>query len=358
MRSLLCGLLILFCLLVLGCSRENPSHFLYKENVANQGADVDVHIDFLEKRLKTRPEAFLEQAELAGYYLQKARAKGDSEALAKAKHWVEISNKVFENPAALMVGADIAQMEHHFVESLAIIEKVLKTEPVNISARLLAIKVLLAQGQPEAAAEHAQMLPDHPLAGLFLVRARLQVALGDADAARQYFEKALATERHTSSARESAMLRAVWARFEMEQGDLERAKQLLDSAQPIKVSLPLLDLQRGDLAVKQGRLEEGAEIFRDGFALHHDALFLLRLAKVQSALDQGARAKETLESAVQVMGKNPLGHERDLAEALLELDAEGNKENIKALIGLELKRRQDKETLRIKALVEKKFGSL
>lgn len=359
MRSCLRALLIFFCSVgLLGCSgapREN--HYAYKPNPANEGASVEAHIEFLEKRLQTRPKSWLEQAELAGYYMQRARSGGSAEDYEQARQWAEKSASLFPNPAAQMIRADLLQTEHKFVESLALLEEVLEKEPGNVEARLTVIKVLLAQGEGEKAAEQAQNLPDHPLGGLSFARGRVEEARGNIAQARTHFQRALQLEGRSGSAREAAMLRAVWARMEMENGDLEAASALLESAKGISVGLPLLEFVRGELAQKQENLEEAIRIYRGGFALYHDPVFLLRLSEVQRLKGDEARASETLSSAVELMKKDAFGHERDLAEALLQLNAEENAEQIKALMKTELERRQDKETLRIQKAVEEKLGS-
>lgn len=359
MRSGVAALLIFFVSCCSGCAEKSQANrYAYVANSANSGAPVDAHIDFLEERLQTRPQAWMEQAELASYYLERAREGGPAEDFEKARQWAEASMNAFPSAAGRLVTADILQTEHKFPESLELLDNVLTEEPENLTARMLAIKVLLAQGKAEEAAQHAQLLPEQPLMGLAFARGRVEEARGNVSEARSLYASAMSLEQQSGSPRDSAMLRAVWARLEMENGNLEAAHSLQESAKGISVGLPILELVRGELARRQERFQEAARIYRDGFALYHDPLFLLRLAEIQNMEGDEKRSKETLESAVEIMGKNAFGHERDLAEALLQLDAEGNAENIRALMRKELERRQDKETLRIKRAVEKKLGTL
>ena len=347
------ALLVFFVCLVLGCQREQETAWPY---VANQGPasgpSLTDSIEFLEERLKTRPDSYLQQAELAAVYLQRGRATRSAKDLEQATLWVERSLEEFENPPALLVKAEYLQMEHRFHDSLLLVDKVLALEPGNQAAHVLGVRVELAKGDVAQAEARLQKLPELPLSSLKFLRAQVAEAQGDIEGARALYQEAIQREGDSGSASESARMRALWARLELSQGQLEQAEGLLESARSIPVEQPLTELLRAKLLEQKGELKEASSLLRLAYEQFGDPLFLVRLGEVQSKLGQPEAAQKTFATAAQVLKSDGFGHERDLALALFYLDPSANAEEVQRLMEIELQRREDPETLRIAELVK------
>ena len=298
----------------------------------------------------------MEQAELAGLYLQKGKLRQQTSELAKAKAWAETSLKVYPNNMARVILADLLQMEHRFEESLAILGQVLWEEPNQAEARMLAVRALLAQGKVEQAQQVLEPVAAGPVFAFRFLQGQILEARGEPDQAADVYQETLGLERAVGSASESARLRAVWARLELNRGNLDRAAELLQAAQAIGVELPLVDSQRVRLAVARGDDKEAARICREAFALYQDPSFLLQLADILKAQGQAAEAAKNYQAVADLVKGHPMGHERDAAKALLELDPQAHKGEILALMTAELARRRDKATLEIWAQVQEKLG--
>lgn len=347
-------LLAFFVFLSVGCQgpKDANEKWIYSPNQANAGPSLSDNIDFLEERLKLREKAFLEQAELAGLYLQRARATRSARDLELAERWYERSLKEFESASALLVKAEFLQMEHNFQEALSLLNKVLAMEPGNVKAQVLAIRVELAKGDVASAKSRLDKLPDQPLSSMKFLRAQVAEAEGDVTSARALYEEAIRREADSGSMSESARMRDLLARLEISQGRLDEARALLESARSIPVEQPLTELLSSEIHRQKGQLKEAAALLRLAYEKFADPTFLIRLGEVQRELGEQEAAKKTFETAAQVLKSDPFGHERDLALALFYLDPGSNSEEIDRLMQLELKRRKDPETLRIAEMVK------
>ena len=347
--------LLVFCCLLLsllqfGCQKAG-SDWTYSDRPSNEGASVDAHIEFLEERLKKRPTAFLEMAELAGYYLQRGKARRSPEDVQAAQAWVEKSLTVQENPAALLVRADALQMTHRFGESLEAIDQALASDPGHLKAVMLGIQVALSQGDVDDAKKRLEVLPDTQLSSHLFLRGQVAEASGENEQARELYQQAIRREADSGSAAESARMRAMLARLELEQGHLEEAKLLLEAAHAIPVEQPLTELVRARLMQAEEQPAEASALLRAAFEHYRDPVFLVRLGEVQVASGKRDEARTTFSTAAQILGDDPFGHERDLALALYYVDAQSNSKKIEELLRTELERRDDPETRRIAELV-------
>ena len=312
----------------------------------------------MEKRLKQRPKAFLDQAELAGLYLQKGKLRQRSTEIEQAKKWADSSLAEFPNEPAQMVKADLLQMEHHFDESLEILNGILEKKPHSLETRVMATRALLAQGKQQEAEAMVAPIDKQPYFAVLFLRGQVAESFGDIEGARGFYKAALSREKEAGSPAESARLRAVWARLEINSEELMVADQLLESAKAIPVDVPLVDLERAKLAARRKEYKRAAEIARHGFALYQDPQFLIVLAEIQSAQGLSAESKESYTAAAEMIRRDPFGHERDLALALFRLDPEANREQIFELMQRELARRQDPATLKVWAEIKDVLGPL
>lgn len=345
------SLLVFCCLIAVGCSKKTGSDWTYQERVDNEGATVTQHIEFLEERLKNRPKSFLEQAELAGYYLQRGKARRSPEDIDNALKWVQTSLSIQENSAALMVKADSLQMTHRFQESMEVLDRILEQDPSQVGALMLSIQVALARGDVESANKRLESLPDLPLSSYLFLRGQVAEANRETEKARQFYQDAIRREGDSGSKSESARMRGVLARLEISEGNLNEANALLEAAHSIPVEQPLTEAQRARLMSAEGRHQDAAELLRAAFEHYRDPLFLVRLGEVQLAAQKPDEAGKTFATAARLLEGDPYGHERDLALCLYYVNAEENEERIKELMAAELERRKDEETLRVAELV-------
>lgn len=351
-------------LLIVGCAKVPTQAELYAYRLPSAGApyvaksELDARIEFLEKRLKGRSKAFLDQAELAGLYLQKGKLRQRSSEIKLAEKWAETSMKEFANNPARQVQADLLQMEHKFEESLSLLGRILAEEPGNESARVLAVRALLAQGKPQQAQEVLKPIEGQPLFALSFLQGQIFESEGRLEDAAAMYQRSLRRELATGSPLESARLRAVWARLEIRRGNLELAEQLLAAAKAIPVDLPLVEMERAELAEVREHYPKAAEILRSAYALYHDPAFLLKLAMVQKVRGQEEESVETLKATIASLENAPYGHEKDLAKAYLELDAGEHRDKILALMKSELGRRRDVATMEVWREVQRALGPL
>ena len=337
---------------MVGCRSNDAVDWSYKEQAANQGASLTQHIEFLEERLKDRPRSFLEQAELAGYYLQRGKATRSDQDIEAALSWAERSLSIQENPAALIVKADYYQMKHQFDESLDITDRVLEQSPGHLKAVMMGVQVALGQGNTEEARQRLQALPDKPLSSHLFLRGQVAEAGGELEKARGFYREAILREGDNGSESESARMRAVLARLEIDEANLDEAESLLEAAHAIPVEQPLTEVQRARLLVLQGRVKEATNLLRDAFESYRDPIFLVRLGETQLQAGHPDEARNSFSTAAQILQEDPFGHERDLALALYHVDAQEHRERIDDLMKSELDRRNDPETLRIAELVK------
>ncbi len=349
--------------LLVSCAQRPKSDLLaYRappaEVTIGAKSELDARIEFLEQRLEGRPKAFLDQAELAGLYLQKGKLRQRSRELELAKQWAEASMEQFPNNPARLVKADLLQMEHKFDDSLKLLGRVLVESPGDMAARALAVRVLLAQGKNQQAREVLDPVKDQPFFAFSFLQGQIFEAEGQLDEAVSMYQKSLRREREAGSASESARLRAVWARLEIQRGDLKLAKRLLASAKAIPVDLPLVEMERAKLAMASDQPQEAAKILRAAYALYQDPTFLLQLALLQKSRGQIEESAQTLKAAIASLENHPYGHEKDLAKAYLELDPQAHRNKILSLMASEFKRRRDRPTMETWTEVEKALGPL
>lgn len=182
------------------------------------------------------------------------------------------------------------------------LDQALALDPLERTAPLMQVKILLEQQRSEQALELAQTLvtsrrgDPHALNALGLA----QVAVGDEGKARITFEAALEADPRSPDAALSL------AKLELRDGDTQGARELLEgvvAAVPGHVeailALAELDALGADISGQQQRLREAVETFPDELRL--------RLALARSYLGNGAaeQAARLVQSAPQSMGQEP-----------------------------------------------------
>lgn len=277
--------------------------------------------------------------------------------MLKSDELVERSLEEFPNPNALMVKADLFQTRHKFDEALEVLQEIREQRATNLEAVALEIKIRIAQGQADKAKGLLDQVPDSPLSSIVFLRGQVAEVSGDTSEARRLYESSIQRETDGASPGQAAQRRGVLARLEISEGNWARAQALLEAAHSIPVEQPLTETLRAEVLSHQGNYREAEQLLRASFEHYRDPVFLLRLGEVEQLAGKQKAARQTFETAAQLLKNDNLGHERDLALVLFYLDPEANAAEIKALMERELRRRQDAETLRVRDLVEADLGA-
>ncbi len=318
-------------------------------------------IAFYQERSNLNPDDGLELASLAGAYLTKARVSGWanwyllSEQTAKRS----LANLPVFNNGALLVLAEIAEARHDFTEAIRLANQVLEYQPGNEGATSILITANLARGHlSEAQSVIDDLIKRIPTAGTLSLRALVEVAKGQDEAAQQDFEAAIRLEE-PGDAYGSAWLRTQLGRLHTRHGRIHEAEALYNESLRIASDFALAQLNLADLKVKTGdyktatrlyqkvldRAKDSSTVF-DHVALHG----LWRAKKLQG---DEAEATDLWNKAEVILRKdaysNAFGHPRELARLLLE---RGNIKDLPeafSLLQTELNNRRDPVTLELTA---------
>lgn len=229
----------------------------------------DLDIAFYQGRIARDPLGARDRAQLAGLYLARARETGDNGDLVRAEQTARgsFANRRARNAQALAVLVNSLLAQHRYRDALAAARDLAALEPAPRP-----VQALLAE---------------------------IEMEVGRYDSARTRFAALAGWTRDLSVAPRLAR----WLEIE---GRNEDAHRLLLQARDNARRLPRLpaeqaawfELRVGDIALRNGQLDEAAKAFRNGLAVHPDDYRLLaaqaRLAAVRhdwaGAIDWGERA--------------------------------------------------------------------
>jgi len=229
----------------------------------------DLDIAFYRARIARDPLGALDRAQLAGLYLARARETGDNGDLLRAEETARgsLANRRSRNGKALAVLVNSLLAQHRFPDALAAARDLMQLEP---DAR--SVRALLGE---------------------------IEMELGLYDSARVRFAPLSSWTRDLAVAPRFAR----WLEIQGRNDDAHRLLvQTRDNARRL-TGLPAeqmawFELRVGDIALRNGRLSEAAQAFRDGLAVHPNDYRLLaaeaRLAAARrdwsAAIDWGERA--------------------------------------------------------------------
>ena len=157
---------------------------------------ADAALSFLENRVKSDPDDFVAQNQLASRYLDLLRSTGDDAYLAKARHAAEasVASGVPElNNAGLAALARVQLASHRFAAARDTARELRGLAPrKSFSFGILGDALLELGDYDEAAAAFDQLAKAEPGSVDSETRlARLAVVRGELDRARQHFSNAL-----------------------------------------------------------------------------------------------------------------------------------------------------------------------
>lgn len=334
----------------------------YRTTLADEALrKLEGDIAFYQERTNLSPNDGLELASLAGAYLTKARVSGWanwyllSEQAAKRS----LANLSVFNNGAILVLAEIAEARHDFKEAIRLAKEVLEYQPGNEAASSILVTANLAQGNlSEAQVVIDELVERIPTASILSLRALVEVAKGQEEAALKDFEAAIGLEQ-PSDAYGSAWLRTQLGKLHARHGRVEEAELLYSEALRIAPDYALTQLSLADLKVKTGDYKKATELYQNvldrakdsSTVFDHVALQGLWRAKTLQGDDAGAT--EVWNKAEVILREdaysNAFGHPRELARLLLERGEEKDLPEAFSLLQMELNNRRDPVTLELTA---------
>lgn len=319
-------------------------------------AGLSQEIAFYQGRLRLNPSSALDLAALAGTYLQLARLTGEDSWYLLADQTAQQSLALlpFNNDGALAILARVAEARHDFKTTLQLAGKIVDQRE---AAGLQATANLALGNLPAAAAAGQQLVDLTPSMGAYTTLALIQTAQGQDAAAIASFEAGLSLEEW-GEVNGSARARTLFGRFYYERGQLDQAEGLYREAlyilpdyPPALLNLAQLHLRRGQYGAAQ-KLYQRLMAAADGDFTVYTPLLLrgqARIAQLQG--DQTAaqahwqQAEALLLPDSAAASSQSFGHRRDLARLRLERQASGDVAAAVALMQVEVRDRQDTETL-------------
>jgi tetratricopeptide (TPR) repeat protein len=322
---------------------------------------LEQDIAFYQERSTLSPDDGLELASLARAYLTKAGVSGWanwyllSEQAAKRS----LVNLPVFNTGAVLTLAEIAESRHDFNEAIRLAEQVLAYQATNESASSILITANLARGNlREAQVIVEELMKRVPTAGTLSLRALVEIAQGNDEAAQQSFETAIGLEE-IGDAYGSAWLRTQLGKLHGRHGRLQEAETLYYEALKIASDYALAQLSLADLKVKTGDHKTAIKLYRDvldrakdsSTVFDHVALQGLWRAKTLQGDEVGAMELWNKAEVIlrQDAYSNAFGHPRELARLLLERGNEKDLPEAFSLLKRELTNRRDPLTLELTA---------
>jgi tetratricopeptide (TPR) repeat protein len=270
-----------------------------------------------------------------------------------------LANLSVFNNGALLVLAEIAEARHDFKEAIRLANEVLKYQPGNEGASSILITSNIAQGDlAEAQRVIDELFKRLPTTGTLSLRALVEVAKGQDDAAQKDFEDAIKLEE-SGDAYGSAWLRTQLGRLHVRHGRVEEAETLYNESLRIASDFALAQLSLADLKVKTGDYKTAAQLYQDVLDRAKDSstvfdhVALQGLWKADVLQNDVAGAAEVWTKAEAIIRKDvyssSFGHPRELARLLLERGGKKDLPEVFSLLQTELNNRRDPVTLNITA---------
>ncbi len=326
--------------------------------------DLRAEIRFYEERTRERPSA-ADLLLLAELYVNEAKKNEDPALFQQAK---DTLGRVLilapgANLRAWALRAEILETEHRFREAIAIGDQMLEKSVGSTDAWKTKVSCHLALGEIDAADAAAERLVAlAPNLTAHTLRALVMVARGRDREAIFDFNRALELELG-GSLPASTWSRALYARYLIDQGRWRDADRLLEVAERLTPSHPLVLRLKGDLAFRQRQYRLAVGRYQQGFDTTKDPVFMVQYAiALQASGDRSASRDIFLRAEALIRAeqeKKPFAHPLELASLLLERADPADLLEALTILRRESAVRQDMETLYLlsKSLVlSKQYG--
>jgi tetratricopeptide (TPR) repeat protein len=333
-------------------SLNSPYSYPFEPSApGNNTLRLEKEIAFYQKKIAQDPESALNQASLAGTYLKMARATGEASwyLLAESTAQQSLAKMPFDNEAAVISLARVNLARHDFRQALKLIKPISKSEntlPLLVTAHL-------ALGELDEAQKAANALVNRiPSLGSLTLKGLVEVSRGEDEAALKDLQQAIALEE-PEEAGSSVWARTLLGRLYYKQGKLKEAESLYQESLRILPTYPPALLNLAQLEIRQGRYSEAEKLYSQIYLTLqksptvYDHVVLRGMARVKDLQGKTEEAKALRNQAETRLREDltGFGHQRELAQLLLE---RGNPKDISEAVSLmqtELKNRQDAETL-------------
>ncbi|MBC7793722.1 MAG: hypothetical protein H7Z43_08435 [Clostridia bacterium] len=339
--------------LVVGCSCQrsdlspDKDAVHYRYGATPRSTSVSSSIADLEERVRKLPSP-IDLTELADLYVQRGQETGDREAFVKAEALARQSLEILRSPnGATLILAKLKNLRHEFAASIALCNEILAEKP-SAAAQKLLVSSYLALGELAKAAEIAEaVVATHPDTSAYLTRALVMQAQGRDNEAAFDFARA-ATLEGFGDQKESARVRAMWARFLMRRGAFDDATQVVNEALHIQPDMAFARALQGELALRRGKLEDARTMFEQAFAGSRQVRYLMDEARAR-ALSGDATGAAAVWTQAEKLVRAELesgigGHRLDLAEILIDRGREDELPEALTLARGEVERRPSADT--------------
>ena len=341
--------------------------YLYAFQRAPRGSvirDLQREIAFYQERITRDPRGGLDLASRAGAYLRMARATGDLSwyLLATQAARRSLANLPFNNTAASLVLARIAEARHDFREAIRLADGA----PGHEESLAIKVSSYLAMGRVDLAAQAAdRLVAVRPALGSYTLRALVRLARGEDEEALADLKRGLTAEEPGEMG-PSALARTYLGRLHYRRGRLRQAATLYREALRILPQYPLALLNQAELELRQGRYREAERHFAQVVTISeaspnvYDHTVLRGLARVRELQGDRAGAERMWDEAERRLRRDvttgAFGHRRELARLLLERGRPEDVPEALSLMRAEIRIRQDAETMDILAWALSRSG--
>ena len=268
---------------------SNPGQVL--ETIPPNASITSKEFKQLRASINAEPNNIGLAAQLAKKFIERSRIEGDPRYLGYAQAvlapWWKMSNPPIE---VMVLRATLLQSTHHFDQSLADLDKVLKLNPINGQAWLTRAIILQVQGKyPEAYAscEHLYKLTSNLIT--VTCATNIRNLSGQAESSYQKLKKVYAESKETNPTIQVWVL-TLLAEMSVRQGDNVAAEHYFQQAMKVEDPDSYLLGAYSDFLLDQKRPQEVIKLLKTKTKI--DAL-LLRYTEALVASNSAEAALQT-----------------------------------------------------------------
>ncbi|MGB8700226.1 MAG: tetratricopeptide repeat protein [Thermosynechococcaceae cyanobacterium] len=324
--------------------------------------DLNREMAFYRDRLQHDPDGGLNRASLAQTYLKMARATGETSwyLLAEQTAQDSLAKLSFDNDGALLALARVNLAKHDFNAAIRMAKQVQDTD----SALPTLAAAYLATGNVTAARQAVDTLAAQtPNLGALTLRGLVQLAQGQDGAAIADFQRAIALEEAGETGG-SVYTRTLLGRLYFKRGQLQQAEQLYRESLRVLPDYAPARLNLAELEVRQGQYDAADQTYNQFLftarktptVYDHVALRgIIRVKTLQGKVQEAEQWRDRAERRLR-QDMATFGHQRELAQLLLERGQPQDLREALTLIEAEAQVRRDSETFSTLAKVLAKLG--
>lgn len=262
-----------------------------------RASGTDGEIARLQEALRKGPQTVQRLVALAAACLQKSRETGDPSWLGRAGEALQRAGALDPKDTDLLItSASLGLSRHDFAGALALADRVLGTEPINPSARLVRVDALVELGRyDEGRAALQAILDQKPSPWAFARTAFFRELYGDVDGAVDIMRVAANGRSGDRYAENEAWARSQLAGLLILQGRIDEAEL------EYRHSLALFPgyvhglAGLGRVAALRGRLEEAAGLYAQAVRAVPIGEYVIALGEVLTLAGREAEARRQFE---------------------------------------------------------------